>query len=95
MKKGQVYEGIVTKIQFPNKGIICLLNEEDKSDREITIKNVIPGQVLKFQVTKIRKGKAEGRVLEVINNHPNFCESPCKHFGQCGGCLYQDRKSVV
>ena len=36
----------------------------------------------------MRKGKAEGRLLEVIEKSPLETGSPCSHFGVCGGCTY-------
>ena len=58
MKKGQIVEGFVTKVEFPNKGI-ALVEGEDKC---VVVKNAIPGQKLRIAVNKIRKGKAEGRI---------------------------------
>ena len=62
MKKGQIFEGIIGKVEFPNKGIVEL-QEEGKT---VIVKNGIPGQKVRFCVNKIRKGKAEGRLLEVL-----------------------------
>lgn len=62
MKKGQVYEGIIESVEFPNKGRIYLPEE----DRWVVVKNGVPGQKVRFSVNKIRKGKAEGRLLEVL-----------------------------
>lgn len=84
MKKGQVFEGIVEYVEFPNKGKIYL---EDGA--EVTVKNAVPGQKVRFSVNKIRKGKAEGRILEVLEKSPLEKESDCPHFGACGGCSYQ------
>lgn len=83
MKKGQIYEGVVERIDFPNKGVIWL------EDREILVKNVLPGQRIKFSVQKVRKGKGEGRVLEILENAPEEIQASCEHFRKCGGCLYQ------
>lgn len=84
MKKGQIYEGVVERIDFPNKGVIQI------EDREVVVKNVIPGQRIKFSVKKVRKGKCEGHVLEVLNQASDEIEACCEHFGKCGGCLYQN-----
>ena len=54
MKKGQVYEGIIESVEFPNKGRIYLPEE----DRWVVVKNGVPGQKVRFSVNKIRKGKA-------------------------------------
>ena len=115
MKKGEIREGIVEQVKFPNKGCVRLLPvvkeppeeslrtaaeenvipalgasseaEEDKAEYA-TVKNVIPGQKLSVMITKVRKGKGEGRVLEVLEQAPDEVEAPCPHFGSCGGCLY-------
>ena len=85
MKKKEIYEGIVTKVEFPNKGKVIVAGEE----KPVIVKNTIPGQKVRFQVNKIRKGKAEGRFLEVVE--PSVLEEPsnCPHFGECGGCIYR------
>ena len=84
MKKGQIAEGRVDHVVFPNKSVV--LTEE--GDRVI-VKNTIPGQKVSFLVNKVRKGKAEGRLLETIEKSPLEVESKCPHFGECGGCTYQ------
>ncbi len=86
MKKGQVYEGIIEKVEFPNKGIVSVDGEEKK----VLVKNGIPGQRVRFCVNKLRKGKAEGRLLEVLEKSPLETREPvCSIFPACGGCMYQ------
>ena len=86
MKKGQVYEGTIEKVEFPNKGIVSIDGEE----KTILVKNGIPGQKIRFCVNKMRKGKAEGRLLEVLENSPLESREPvCSIFPACGGCMYQ------
>ena len=85
MKKGQVYEGVIESVEFPNKGIVNVSQE----DRCVIVKNGVPGQKVRFSVNKVKKGKAEGRLLEVIEKAPQEIEPACPHFGQCGGCTYQ------
>ena len=86
MKKGQVIEGIVKEIQFPNKGMV----EVEVEERKVIVKNVLPGQKVRASVNKIRKGKAEGRLLEVLEKSPEEIKSACPHFQDCGGCNYQN-----
>lgn len=83
MKKGQIYEGYVERLDFPNKGIVRC------EDEVAVVKNTLPGQRISFMVNKKRKGKAEGRLLEVLERAEEEMESPCPHFGACGGCSYQ------
>lgn len=84
MKKGQIAEGTVMSVEFPNKGMV----HTDEGERVI-VKNTIPGQRVSFAVNKVRKGKAEGRLLETLKKSPLETDSPCSHFGECGGCTYQ------
>lgn len=86
MKKGQVYEGVIESVEFPNKGIVNVSQE----DRCVIVKNGVAGQKVRFSVNKVKKGKAEGRLLEVIEKAPQEIEPACPHFGQCGGCTYQN-----
>ena len=86
MKKGQIYEGIIEKVEFPNKGIVSVQGE----DKKVLVKNGIPGQKVKFAVNKMRKGKAEGRLLDVLEKSPLEKREPvCSIFPDCGGCMYQ------
>lgn len=84
MKKGQIVEGLVERVEFPNKGIVH--TEEGK----VTVKNALPGQKVSCAINKVRKGRAEGRLLEVIEKSPlETRTAPCKDFGACGGCSLQ------
>jgi 23S rRNA (uracil-5-)-methyltransferase RumA len=84
MKKGEIYEGIVKRVDFPNKGKI------ECDEGEVVVKNVIPGQRIRFMITKKRSGKCEGRLLEVIDKSTiESVTDVCEHFGICGGCAYQ------
>ena len=82
MKKGQVCEGIVERVDFPNKGVVKV------GEDTVIVKNSLPGQKVKLSVNKVRKGKAEGRLLEVMEKSPLETGHPCSHFGLCGGCCY-------
>ena len=83
MKKGEIYEGIVEKTEFPNRGII------KAEDRRVTVKNALPGQKIRYRLKKLRKGTGEGLLLEVLEPSPVETEPVCPHFGSCGGCIFQ------
>lgn len=86
MKKREIYEGIIQKVEFPNKGLVSVEGEE----KSVIVKNGMPGQKVRFCVNKIRKGKAEGRLLEVLEKSPlETREAVCSIFPACGGCMYQ------
>ena len=84
MKKGDVCEGIIERYDFPNKGSFQV------DERKVTIKGALPGQKVKYMVTKKKSGMAEGKVLEVLERSPlEDVEPTCPYFGACGGCAYQ------
>ena len=96
MKKGQILEGIVEKTEYPCKGIVRITDDataEDGSRREavtrVCVKNVLPGQKIRFRLTKKRKGSGEGTLLEVLEQSPDEIRSDCPHFGVCGSCVYR------
>lgn len=85
MKKGQIIEGIVECVEFPNKGIV---RTEDGG--RVIVKNVVSGQKVSASINKVRKGKCEGRLLEVLERSAKEQpETACIHAGECGGCTYQ------
>ncbi len=84
MKKGEIFEGVVEKLDFPNKGILHIDGEK------AVVKNVLPGQKIRAMAGKRRGGKTEGRLLKVLEPSPwETAEDVCAHFGICGGCTYQ------
>ena len=87
MKKGEIYEGIIEKVDFPNKGRIII------DGRTVTVKNGIPGQKVRFLINKKRGDRLEGRLLEVLEKSPLEKREPvCSIFPACGGCMYQTMK---
>ena len=53
MKKGEIYEGVIEKVDFPNKGYVFV------EDQKVLIKNGIPGQKVRFMIQKKRSGRAQ------------------------------------
>ncbi len=82
VKKGQNIEGFVERTDFPNKGIVSC------EEGVCIVKNALPGQKIRAVVNKARNGRYEGRLLEVLTPSPLETESPCPHFGSCGGCAW-------
>ena len=94
MKKGETGEGIAEKILFPDKAVV---RTEDGG--AIQVKYALPGQRVRFRVTKKRKDRLEGQLLEVISHAEGELPSDCPKAGSCGGCLYRtlpyDRQLAV
>ena len=83
MKKGEIYEGTITKVSFPNKGIVTV------DGQTVIVKNGMPGQHVRFRINKKRRDKVEGQLLEVLEHSPLEQLTPhCSNFPACGGCLY-------
>mgnify|MGYP005868433939 CR=1 FL=1 len=61
MKKGEIYEGVIDKVVFPNKGIIFV------GEDTVTVKNGIPGQRIRFQINKNRGGRWNGAIARLAN----------------------------
>lgn len=84
MKKGEIYEGVIEKVDFPNRGIVNI------DGTKVIVKNGIPGQKIRFVIHKKRSNKAEGRLLQVLEKSPLETREPvCSVFPECGGCMYQ------
>lgn len=88
IKRGEVYQGIVERVDFPNKGKVFI--EKNSIRIEVTVKNTIPGQMVEFRIKKAKKGQCIGQVLQVLKSSSLETEKKvCRYFGICGGCSYQ------
>lgn len=83
MKKGNEYEILIEKTEFPGYGIGFL------DDKKIYIKNALPGQKILGRITKKKKDYAEAKVVEIIQDVDYKTQSSCIHFSECGGCSHQ------
>jgi len=83
MNKKDVLEAYISRVEFPNKGIIEI------GDYKVTVKNALPGQKVRAVVNKKRKNRIEARLIEVLEKSPTEIMGECEVFGLCGGCLYQ------
>ena len=84
MKKGEIYEGVVERIDFPNKGRVHVEGET------VTVKKCNSGTEDPLSDQQKRKNRMEGRLLEVTEKSPMEKRDPvCSIFPSCGGCMYQ------
>ncbi len=54
------------------------------------VSNGLPGDVVDIQVTRHRKSYQEGRAVKFHRYSEKRTQPFCKHFGECGGCRWQD-----
>ncbi len=80
MKKKDIIEFEIDKMEFGGTSVSMYGN------REIHMKGGITGQKVKAAVKRTRSGKADVKMLELLEKSPIETSETCKHFGQCGGC---------
>ena len=84
MKKNEVFTGVVTDYEFPDKGIIYA------DGCKITVRNALLGQTVSARLQKKRKDSGKAKLLSVEKESYLETEPPvCPNFGSCGSCLYQ------
>ncbi len=82
VRKGDIIDTVISDVKFPNKGIAEI------DDKKMIVKNTIKGQKVRVRITKKRRNKIQGKVIEVLEKSPLEVDAKCKHFGICGGCMY-------
>ncbi|MGX4598359.1 23S rRNA (uracil(1939)-C(5))-methyltransferase RlmD [Faecalimicrobium sp. JNUCC 81] len=80
MKKKDIIEFEVDKMEFGGTSVSLYGN------RDIHMKGGITGQKVRAAVKRTRSGKADVKMLELLENSPIETATTCKHFGECGGC---------
>lgn len=83
MKKGNEYEVVIEKTEFPGWGIGFL------EDKKIYVKNALPGQKILGKITKKKKEYAEAKPVQILEDVDYKIPESCVHFGECGGCSHQ------
>jgi 23S rRNA (uracil1939-C5)-methyltransferase len=56
----------------------------------VFVRGGLPGDTVRARVTKVKRGFAEGVVADLVEPSAARVEAPCRHFGVCGGCRFQD-----
>ena len=79
MKRRDIIEFEIDKMEFGGTSVSRLGN------RDIYMKGGITGQKVKASVKKTKRGKAEVKMMELLESSPLETETPCKHFNVCGG----------
>jgi 23S rRNA (uracil1939-C5)-methyltransferase len=50
----------------------------------------LPGERVRVRLTEEKKNFARGEIIEFLEASPDRIPAKCKHFGECGGCHYQN-----
>ena len=61
----------------------------------IFVEGVLPGESVRIQLARVKKGYAEGRLRDVVTPSPDRTTAPCPVYGQCGGCQLQHASAAA
>ena len=50
----------------------------------------LPGEHVRVRLTSEKKNFARGKIVEILEASKDRIQPRCKHFGECGGCHYQN-----
>jgi 23S rRNA (uracil1939-C5)-methyltransferase len=56
----------------------------------VFVRGGLPGDRVRAKVTKVKRGFADAAAVSVLEPSADRVEAPCRHFGICGGCRFQD-----
>jgi len=59
------------------------------------VEGVLPGEQVRVQPGRIRKGYGEARLLEVVQPSLDRVAAPCPVYGRCGGCQLQHASATA
>ena len=82
--KGEELELHVDSLAYGGNGVARL------DGFVVFVRRGLPGDTVRARVTKVKRSHAEAIALDVIAPGADRVEAPCKHFGTCGGCRFQD-----
>ncbi len=80
MKKGQILEGQIQKVIFPNKGIVKVEGEE----KQVIVKNGIAGQKVRFPSTRSGREKVRDVFWKYLKRHLERWSRPVSISGNAG-----------
>lgn len=84
VRKGEELELRIDSLAYGGNGVGRL------NGFVVFVRGALPGDLVRARVTKVKRGFAEGVSLDVLEPSPHRVEAPCRHFGVCGGCRFQD-----
>ena len=58
--------------------------------RAIFVPFGLPGERVKVRLIEEKKNFAHGQIIEILESSKERITPKCKHFGECGGCHYQN-----
>jgi len=84
VRKGEEVELRVDSLAYGGNGVARL------DGFVVFVRGGLPGDVVRARATKVKRGFAEATRTALLEPGPDRVDAPCRHFGICGGCRFQD-----
>ena len=84
VRKGEELELRIDSLAYGGNGVARL------DGFVVFVRGGVPGDLVLARIGKVKRGFAEGRATQVLEPGPHRVDAPCRHFGVCGGCRFQD-----
>jgi 23S rRNA (uracil1939-C5)-methyltransferase len=84
VRKGEELEVRIDSLAYGGNGVGRL------NGFVVFVRGGLPGDLVRARVTKVKRGFAEAAAEAVLEPSPSRVAAPCRHFGVCGGCRFQD-----
>jgi 23S rRNA (uracil1939-C5)-methyltransferase len=82
MERGQIVQIKIEDMTTEGQGV------GRSNGLAVFVKGAVVGDVIRAELTKVKKNYAFGRLLELVEPSPERIEPLCPHMGDCGGCPY-------
>jgi 23S rRNA (uracil1939-C5)-methyltransferase len=84
VRKGEELELRIDSLAYGGNGVARV------NGFVVFVRGALPGDLVRARVTKAKRGFAEAVAQAVLEPSSERVEAPCRHFGACGGCRFQD-----
>ncbi len=84
VKKNDTVDLQIESLAFGGNGVARL------NGFVIFVRRALPGDLVRAEVTKVRRGYAEATTVELVEPGPDRVEPRCAHAGSCGGCRFPE-----
>jgi 23S rRNA (uracil1939-C5)-methyltransferase len=85
MEDSKIHEVTLTTLTYGGDAMGRLAD-----NRAVFIPFGLPGERVSVRLTDEKKNFARGEIVEILEASPDRIDAKCKHFGECGGCHYQN-----
>ncbi len=85
MEDSKTHEVTLTTLTYGGEAMGRL-----EDGRSVFIPFGLPGELVSVRLTDEKKNFARGEIIEILEPSKDRIDPKCKHFGECGGCHYQN-----